>query len=93
MKLEKRGKFAGVKIHLDAEECRRMITTSAVGATPLCIDIQKLIKDAIRQDPTILENRTSAEIEATLAKERSKAEQRLRNLDTYLEKIGWEKIT
>ena len=92
MKLEKRGKFAGVKIHLSAIECMDLVK-SAKTRFPLLKRMTHLIHQAIENDPTILENRTSAEIEATLAKERSKAEQRLRNLDTYLEKIGWEKIT
>ena len=91
MKLEKRGKFAGVKIHLDSEECKK-ITSSSHG-NALCVDIKKLIKQAIQQDPSILDNRTSAEIEAALTKEHTKAQLRLKDFDAYLENIGWEKIT
>jgi hypothetical protein len=43
MKLERRGKFAGVKIHLDADECHRLSDTYSPSRKLLLNDITALV--------------------------------------------------
>jgi len=91
MKLEKRGKFAGVKIHLDAKECQDILSFKHFIPFAIQKDMSDLIKNAVKKDPTILQHRTKEEIQAALAKENTKSETRLDNFDNYLAAIGWEK--
>jgi L-fucose mutarotase/ribose pyranase (RbsD/FucU family) len=91
MKLEKRGKFAGVKIHLDAKECEDILSFKHYIPLDIQTDMSNLIRNAVKKDSTILDPRTKEEIQAALAKENTKSETRLDNFDNYLAAIGWEK--
>ena len=92
MKLERRGKFAGVKLHLTAKECQDILSfkQNVMYYIPLYIqkDMGNLIKKAITKDPTILVKRTPEQIKEALENEQEKSEARLSALDEYLDKIS-----
>lgn len=86
MKVEPRGKFGGVKIHLDPEEAKVLIQAETVdmgyqpGPNPTVIPTWKLalkmgkkIKDLLQEDPSLLQDRTPEQVIAILAKESEKA--------------------
>ena len=84
MKVESRGKYGGVKVHLDPEECELLI--KAVGEGPfgtsfalplkhvnLALKMGKKIKDLLEENPELLKERTPEQVAAILAKESEKA--------------------
>jgi hypothetical protein len=93
MKLQRRGKFSGVKIHLTSDECRTVIgnTVCVMGDKDLETMIQRLVelvRKAIHKDPTLLEERTPEQIKRALLLEQEKATQRVDHLAEYLNKIA-----
>lgn len=94
MKIERRGKYPGVKLHLDGEECKALIDPNApiaawgIGNT-IAKDIRKAVAKAIKEDPTLLEERTEEEIKATLMKEYVESEKKLAHIKDGLD---WKKV-
>jgi hypothetical protein len=71
-KIERRGKYAGVKIHLDGEQCKAILdlhhTMEEIG-----LSIHNQLLAALEEDPSILEDRTEEEIKAELMIEAQKS--------------------
>lgn len=85
MKLERRGKYPGIKVHFDPEECQQIcdrlewlsIYHPDNQIKPLR-KLRKLIKRAIDDDPTLFDDRTEDEIKKELKIERDKSTARLK---------------
>lgn len=87
-KLEKRGKYAGVKVHLDGPECQALLdwykgwknqkTMSIVDSSGFPFEftrpIAKAIKNLLAENPDLLKDRTEAQIAEALAKDKAKIE-------------------
>ena len=86
MKLQKRGKYAVVKLHLDAKECEAILCYKPDILIPIWVQkaMSRLIRKALKKDPTILDPRTDTEIQAALEKEHLKASQRLDDIEGYI---------
>lgn len=102
MKIETRGKYPGVKIHLDAEECQKILngTTYYTGDNkipghdkglgyyefeikalmPIAAKMGKMIRDLLKENPRLLQERTKEEVLAILAKESEKSALQLATL-------------
>jgi hypothetical protein len=105
IKVEKRGKYGGVKIHLDPEDCKRLIQASedltqlsklqqlgTVGlSVPLKMAIRmgKSIKALLEKEPDLLEDRTPEQVAAILAKEVEKAQMQLNAVKAGTQ---WQKV-
>lgn len=101
MKVESRGKYPGVKVHLDPEECQWLLDlinkkVKALDApihlqvtTSLAIHMGQSIRDLIKEQPALLEERTPEQIAAILAKESEKAGIQLNRLKNGKD---WKKI-
>lgn len=93
MKLERRGKYPGVKIHLEPEECLRVCDQilwfneqdppdpgpAHYGSAGLR-KLYKLIRKAIAEDSTIFDDRTDDEIREELEVERDKSVEKLKKM-------------
>lgn len=91
MKVEPRGKFGGVKIHLDKEEVEVLLTkappniseelsSKAIklpGVFGLIAKMGKKIQALLQENPKLLEDRTDEEVIAILAKESEKSAMQL----------------
>ncbi len=73
MKLERRGKYPGVKVHLDDEECKRLIkfaeetdAPSAVFRSAFAAKLGRKITQLHIEDPTIIMERTPDQIREVL---------------------------
>ncbi len=84
MKVEPRGKFGGVKIHLDGEEAQTLTnwpdnstfeTDHAV--LGLALKMRKKILQLMKEDPNVLTDRTPEQVQAILIKEAEKAQLQL----------------
>lgn len=87
MKVESRGKYPGVKLHLDPEECEVLMAVETTWINPnapgsltkiaiplnLAMKMGKSIKELLKEQPELLEERTQEQIAAILAKETEKA--------------------
>lgn len=93
MKVETRGKYPGVKIHLDAEECEKIIEGTADNPKgpkyydheinilmPISIKMGKMIRNLIAENPRLLQERSKEEVLAILAKESEKSALQLATL-------------
>lgn len=102
MKIEKRGKYAGVKIHLDAEECSKLIRAAEIEdfrqannlkpiVVPLKLAIQmgQEIRNLLKEEPNLLQDRSSEEVAAILAKEVEKAQMQLNAVKSGKK---WQKV-
>ena len=89
MKIERRGKYAGVKLHLDREECEKIIGFNPMNCGRVLNEIIGKIREAIKEDPTILEDRSEEEIQATLMKEYTESEKKLKHIK---EGLDWKKV-
>lgn len=72
MKVEPRGKYPGVKIHLDAEETTLLMDVfECLDTDPTTIprQILKKIKCLMEEEPNLLTSRTPEQIAAALKKE------------------------
>lgn len=88
MKIEKRGKYAGIKLHLDREECTALMEPG-MSAYNLLSLIRSKVCDAITDDPTILDDRSEEEIHATLSKEAIESKLKLEKMGL---KEDWKKV-
>lgn len=93
MKLEPRGKYPGVKIHLDEKETRDVLDIDDKASTGKAWDfIVKLARKIhkLQNDlPTLLEERTEEEIRAELEEERDKSIAKLAAMDKGKD---WKKV-
>ena len=98
MKMERRGKYPGVKIHFEKKHCERII---ALAKDPLNPDLKaavdkmfaklsKQLYDLSVEDPKLLEERTEEEIIAELEEEKKKSELKLAQLANGKD---WKKVT
>ena len=71
MKIESRGKYPGVKIHLDPDECKGIINFA--DDNKLRKNLMALIKDS----PNVFSERTPEEIAAVLKDEQDEATRKL----------------
>lgn len=101
MKVESRGKYEGVKIHLDAEEAKILLQEVSMlkGAygdevnvkTPIGL-ARKMglkIREKLKENPKLLEKRTDEEIAAILVKEVEKASLQLERVKSGKD---WKKV-
>lgn len=92
MKLERRGKYPGVKLHLDGEECEKLLSHESPfhgGSGEILLMIYHQVQKAIEDDPTLLEERSEEEIKATLMKEFVESEKKLAHIKDGLD---WKKV-
>jgi hypothetical protein len=103
VKIESRGKYPGVKVHLEPEEVevllnfmktagsidstKRLVSLNIIG--PLAAKMGMKIQDLLAEDPTVLQPRTPEQIVAILAKESEK--QRLQ-LEAMKSGKDWKKL-
>src|SRR3990167_8103922 len=86
-KIERRGKFGGVKAHLSGPECTRLLELRKKwklgdpswqkGALEFVLDLSKEVKNLLKEYPNLLEDRTPEEVEAALLKDNKKIEEQL----------------
>ena len=100
MKVEPRGKYAGVKLHLDKDECQKLLnfytsaqdTASGIilsAGTKFLLGMGKKVKDLLIDHPNLLHDRTDDEIHATLCKEAGESKLKLEAMGKGLD---WKKI-
>lgn len=89
IKFERRGKYPGVKIHLDREECEKVLSGDKQVRKAVFKDITEQLHEHIKKDPTLLEERTEEEIKATLMKEFVESEKKLAHIKDGLD---WKKV-
>lgn len=87
MKIEKRGKYPGIKVHLDDQECQEFLKLSddathaelapKKDAIGIAIKIGGKLRKLMAEYPTLLVERTPAEIEESLKRDREKIEKQL----------------
>lgn len=85
MKIEPRGKFGGVKIHLDADEAQRFldINPNIQSGTDIHFswDFARSLREKtaklLKQTPNLLQDKTDAEVATELNLEKTKAEKKL----------------
>lgn len=90
MKIEKRGKYAGVKVHLEPDEVQPFLDvyqdyvqagmgtpTGVIDYFSLSVKLGKKIKQLIADEPNLLKPRTPEEIEAELKNEFESAKLKL----------------
>lgn len=90
IKVEARGKYPGVKVHLDREHCEILLALAAdykkagndkKQAAPsyfsLAVGIGKKIASLKEEMPNLLEERTEEQIHATLSKELIESQEKL----------------
>ena len=93
MKAEARGKFSGVKIHLDAEECQEILqclegstlTWSSTFSAKFLAKLGKKIKALLVEHPDLLEERTEEQVQAALLRDHGKIEKQLEALANGLD--------
>lgn len=89
MKLEKRGKYAGVKIHLDKEEIEKLLlmvepSTGKLIAIPTVLrKMVGALMTMIQKDPSVLHERSEGEIKAELENEFESAKAKLAALANH----------
>lgn len=92
MKIEPRGKYAGVKVHLEGEECEELldIYNARNCASDLdkdnlslrfAIRLGKKINQLLEEEPKLLEDRTDEQIKAALLKEQEESTRKLEKLE------------
>lgn len=92
--VERRGKYPGVKVHLDPEEMSKLqvladYLTGAWTATPaeiktyrkFFVKLVKQITATVEEDPSTIVERTPEQIRAVLEKERNKAAEKLARME------------
>lgn len=94
MKAEARGKFSGVKIHLDAEECKEILAyyhsahpvdTFNTASHKFVTKLGKKIKALLVEHPDLLEERTEEQVQAALLRDHGKIEKQLEALANGLD--------
>lgn len=88
LKIESRGKYAGVKIHLDAKDSQELLDwlkfyetqgNTNVATTPLKFAkaMAKAIKNLLAENPDVLKERTPEQIKKAMLKDKAKIEKQL----------------
>ena len=74
MKAESRGKYPGLKLHLDDNECKALLA----GDFPKFKEkVTKIIQSELAEKPAMLEARTTAQVVQSLEKDQAKIVQQL----------------
>ena len=99
MKIERRGKYPGVKVHLEKGECEMLIklweSMKGINIAASTTDIAFLFKLARKvsnlaeEEPTLLEERSEEEILATLSKEAIESDLKLKAIGKGAD---WKKV-
>jgi len=99
MKIESRGKYPGVKVHLEPSECETFLAlykdSKTIGAGNkgtyfgLAVTLGEEINSLLQDHPTVLKPRSDEEIAEALKKEASAAALKLRRLEVnqFMEKM------
>ncbi|MGE3341568.1 MAG: hypothetical protein AB7J46_06765 [Candidatus Altimarinota bacterium] len=89
LKTERRGKYGGEKLHLDAEQCKVLLgwhqerkfggntNSSNEWAVEFTKAVAKSIKDLLKEHPDMLEERTPEQIKEALLRDKAKIEKQL----------------
>lgn len=85
MKLERRGKYAGVKVHLDGPECELILSDFSMTSQDknmmreanFYLRLRKKLEELKKEFPDLLKDRTPEEIEVELKSEMLKSELKL----------------
>ena len=92
MKAESRGKYPGMKLHLDGPECKDLLNwlklhelAGAVGVNDtqkkfpkmFTTAVVKTLRNLLLEHPNMLEDRTEAEVQAALKKDQAKIHKQL----------------
>lgn len=80
-----RGKYAGVKVHLDGEECKGLIqyeVVDPVSAITFVVKLRKKIKALLAEEPLLLEDRTEEQVQAALLRDQEKITKQLKAMET-----------
>lgn len=102
MEAEARGKYAGVKLHLDAKECQnlldwveklgglsKLMKNEQNGLERYVIRTVKALKDLMLEHPDVLKDRTEEQIAAALARDAAKIEKQQAAMKS---KQDWKKV-
>lgn len=101
MKVETRGKYPGVKLHLEPDEakvlinyfdedaCGHQLDVHDIAPSTLALKMGKKIKDLLAHEPGLLDDRSPEQIAAILAKEAEKA---ALQLEAMKKGEDWKKI-
>lgn len=100
MKIEPRGKYGGVKVHLEPEECQKYLDLAELakttpgpglgpGAVMLTIPLGKEIKKLLKEHPDLLEDKSDEKVAEVLKYEAEKAAKKLALLEQGGE--AWKK--
>lgn len=90
MKVEPRGKYGGVKVHLDSDECEMVMSSdSKIDLTNFAQKLGKKIKNLLEDEPDMLKDRTEEQVIAILAKESEKARLQLDEIERGKD---WKKV-
>jgi hypothetical protein len=80
VKIEKRGKYPGVKVHLDRDEVR--VFLGQMGGYPdLVAKLRREIEKELKEHPDLLEERTPEQIKEELQLELRKAQEKLAKME------------
>ena len=88
MKLERRGKYPGVKVHLEKDECVLLMEPKG-NWLPLVTKLIKNLTKLAKEEPTLLEDRSEEEILATLSKEAIESDLKLKAIGKGAD---WKKV-
>ena len=90
MEADSRGKYAGVKLHLDEKESQKLLDWNEArkaGKTPavtlgyeaieFCKQVAKAIKILLKEHPEALQPRTPEQIKAAMLRDKAKIEKQL----------------
>lgn len=80
MEIERRGKFPGIKVHLDKDEVEMLKSPDSQPARNLVMKLSKKISKQLIEDPSTLQQRSQDEIRTELETERDKAIEKLAKL-------------
>lgn len=83
MKVEPRGKYAGVKLHLDENEVKALLDAHKSGklTVPVVADMAQSVSAQLMKDPNMLQARTQAQIIKALKRDQKKISEQLAAID------------
>lgn len=84
MKVEPRGKYAGVKLHLDENEVKQLLDAQVHGAKAAQSLVQEMatsVSSALAKNPDMLKARTQAQIIKALKRDQKKISEQLAAID------------
>lgn len=94
MKIEARGKYAGVKVHLDGDEAAMFLDftkgeTKKADVIEFASKLGKKIHKLVGEHPNLLKERTEEEIKASLLSDKEKIENQLHAMSSGED---WKKV-